>query len=206
MNSRALQLLVGLFMLLFLGAMLVLSLRVSNLSSLASEDSYGLVAKFDSVGGLKRGAIVSASGVRVGEVSQIVYDGETFEAVVNLSIDAEFHYFPIDTSASIYTAGLLGSQYIGLEPGAEDDVLKDSDEIEYTQSALVLERLIGQMLFGRSSGNDSDEDSDDSSDDDSGSSLDGVADSILDGASDDSSGGDSGNSGDSSDEDSGDGS
>ena len=205
MNSRALQLLVGLFMLLFLGAMLVLSLRVSNLSSLANEDSYGLVAKFDSVGGLKRGAIVSASGVRVGEVSEIVYDGETFEAVVNLSIDAEFHYFPIDTSASIYTAGLLGSQYIGLEPGAEDDVLQDSDEIEYTQSALVLERLIGQMLFGRSSGNDSDEDSDDSSDDDSGSSLDGVADSILDGddSSDDSSGGDSG---DSSDGDSGDGS
>ena len=191
MNSRATQLLVGLFMLLFLGAMLVLSLRVSNLSSLASEDSYGLVAKFDSVGGLKRGAIVSASGVRVGEVSEIVYDGETFEAIVNLSIDAEFHYFPIDTSASIYTAGLLGSQYVGLEPGAEDDVLKDSDEIEYTQSALVLERLIGQMLFGRSSGNDSDEDSDDSSDDDSGSSLDGVADSILDGASDDSSDGDS---------------
>ena len=201
MNSRALQLLVGLFMLLFLGAMLVLSLRVSNLSSLASEDSYGLVAKFDSVGGLKRGAIVSASGVRVGEVSEIEYDGETFEAIVNLSIDAEFHYFPIDTSASIYTAGLLGSQYVGLEPGAEDDVLKDSDEIEYTQSALVLERLIGQMLFGRSSGNDSDEDSDDSSDDDSGSSLDGVADTILDGASDDSSGEDSSESsdGDSSD-------
>ena len=191
MNSRALQLLVGLFMLLFLGAMLVLALRVSNLSSLASEDSYGLVAKFDSVGGLKRGAIVSASGVRVGEVSEIVYDGETFEAVVNLSIDAEFHYFPIDSSASIYTAGLLGSQYIGLEPGAEDDVLKDSDEIEYTQSALVLERLIGQMLFGRSSGNDSGEDADDSSDDDSGSSLDGVADTILDGASEDSSDGDS---------------
>ena len=203
MNSRALQLLVGLFMLLFLGAMLVLSLRVSNLSSLTDEDSYGLVAKFDSVGGLKRGAIVSASGVRVGEVSQIVYDGETFEAVVNLSIDADFHYFPIDTSASIYTAGLLGSQYIGLEPGAEDDVLKDSDEIEYTQSALVLERLIGQMLFGRSSGGDSEGDSDDSSDDDSGSSLDGVADSILDGASDDSSGEDSS---DSSDGDSSDGS
>ena len=203
MNSRALQLLVGLFMLLFLGAMLVLSLRVSNLSSLASEDSYGLVAKFDSVGGLKRGAIVSASGVRVGEVSQIEYDGETFEAIVNLSIDAEFHYFPIDTSASIYTAGLLGSQYVGLEPGAEDDVLKDSDEIEYTQSALVLERLIGQMLFGRSAGNDSDEDSEDSSEDDSGSSLDGVADTILEGGSDDSSGEDSS---DSSDEDSSDGS
>lgn len=152
MNSRAIELLVGLFMLIFLGAILVLALRVSNLTSLSGGESYSLVAKFEGIGGLKEGAAVSASGVRVGEVGSIEYDSETFEAVVNLSIDTKFNFFPIDTSASIYTAGLLGEQYIGLEPGAEDESLADRDEIQHTQSALVLERLIGQVLFSRSGG------------------------------------------------------
>jgi len=150
MNSRAIELLVGLFMLLFLSAMLVLALRVSNLTSLAGGDTYSLIARFENIGGLKAGAAVSASGVRVGEVSSIEYNAETFEAIVNLNIDAEFDSFPLDTSASIYTAGLLGEQYIGLEPGAEIDELVAGDEIDQTQSALVLERLIGQVLFSRS--------------------------------------------------------
>jgi len=150
MNSRAIQVLVGLFMLLFILAMLVLALRVSNLTSLSGGESYSLVAKFENIGGLKEGASVAASGVRVGEVSSIEYDAGTFEAIVNLSIDAKFNSFPLDTSASIYTAGLLGEQYIGLEPGAEIDALVDSDEIDQTQSAIVLERLIGQVLFSRS--------------------------------------------------------
>jgi len=150
MNSRAIELLVGLFMLLFLGAMLVLALRVSNLTSLSSGETYTLVAKFENIGGLSAGAGVAASGVRVGQVESIVYDSETFEAVVSLSIDAEYNTFPIDTSASIYTAGLLGEQYVGLEPGAEFDVLGNDDEIDQTQSAVVLERLIGQFLFSRS--------------------------------------------------------
>ncbi len=152
MNTRAIELLVGLFMLFFLAAMLVLALRVSNLTSLSGGESYSLTARFENIGGLKAGASVSASGVRVGEVSAIEYDGETFEAIVNLSIDTQFDSFPLDTSASIYTAGLLGEQYIGLEPGAEIDVLVNSDEIDETQSALVLERLIGQVLFSRSGG------------------------------------------------------
>jgi len=139
MNSRAIELLVGLFMLLFLSAMLVLALRVSNLTSLAGGDTYSLIARFENIGGLKAGAAVSASGVRVGEVSSIEYNAETFEAIVNLNIDAEFDSFPLDTSASIYTAGLLGEQYIGLEPGAEIDELVAGDEIDQTQSALVLE-------------------------------------------------------------------
>jgi len=152
MNSRAIEILVGLFMLLFLIAMLILSMKVSNLSSLTSGEGYTLVAKFENIGGLKPRASVAASGVKVGQVSDISYDPETFEAKVTLTIDAEFDSFPLDTTASIYTAGLLGEQYIGLDPGAEDDVLQDSDEITLTQSALVLERLIGQVLFSRSGG------------------------------------------------------
>ncbi len=152
MNSRAVKLMVGVFMLIFLAAMLVLALRVSNLTSLSGGESYSLIAKFENIGGLKSGASVSASGVRVGKVESIVYDVETFEAIVNLSIDTKFSAFPLDTSANIYTAGLLGEQYIGLEPGAELDVLVNSDEIDDTQSALVLERLIGQVLFSRSGG------------------------------------------------------
>jgi len=150
MNSRTIELLVGLFMFLFLAAMLVLALRVSNLTSLAGGDSYQLLARFENIGGLKAGASVSASGVRVGEVSSIEYDPETFEAIAVLDIDQQFDSFPLDTSASIYTAGLLGEQYIGLEPGADFDVLVNSDEIDQTQSAIVLERLIGQVLFSRS--------------------------------------------------------
>ena len=153
MNSRAIEILVGVFMLLFLGAMFMLAMKVSNLTSFSSNAGYTLVAKFENVGGLKARAAVAASGVKVGEVTEITYDPETFEASVSLSIDEKFsNTFPKDTSASIYTAGLLGEQYIGLDPGAEEDLLQNSDEITLTQSAIVLERLIGQVLFSRSGG------------------------------------------------------
>ena len=149
MKSRAIEILVGVFMLLFLAAMTVLAINVSNLTSVVSEDGYTLTAKFENVGGLRVSARVAASGVKVGEVTDIIYDPETFEAVVTLRINDDFHSFPTDTTANIFTAGLLGSQYIGLDPGAEEDVLNDSDEITLTQSAIVLERLIGQMVFNR---------------------------------------------------------
>lgn len=152
MNSRTVEVLVGVFVLLFLGAMFFLAMRVSNLTSLSSGDGYTLVAKFENIGGLKPRAPVSASGVRIGQVESIAYDAETFQASVTLSIDEAFSEFPLDTTASIYTAGLLGEQYIGLDPGAEEDFLGDGDELTYTQSALVLERLIGQVLFSRSGG------------------------------------------------------
>jgi len=152
MNSRTVEVLVGLFVLLFLAAMFVLAMRVSNLTSLSGGASYTLVAKFENIGGLKPRAPVSASGVRIGQVESIEYDAETYQANVTLSIDEDFTEFPLDTSASIYTAGLLGEQYIGLDPGAEEDYLVDGDELTYTQSALVLERLIGQVLFSRSGG------------------------------------------------------
>ena len=150
MNSRAIEILVGIFMLLFLGAMLVLALRVSNLTGIGGGAGYTLTAEFENVGGLKSGAPVSAGGVRVGQVESIEYDSETYSAVVTMGVDAEYARFPEDTTASIYTAGLLGEQYIGLEPGAEDLYLADGDQLELTQSALVLERLIGQVLFSRS--------------------------------------------------------
>ena len=150
MNSRAIEILVGIFMLLFLGAMLVLALRVSNLTGIGGGAGYTLTAEFENVGGLKSGAPVSAGGVRVGQVESIEYDSETYSAVVTMGVDAEYARFPEDTTASIYTAGLLGEQYIGLEPGAEDLYLADGDRLELTQSALVLERLIGQVLFSRS--------------------------------------------------------
>jgi len=149
MNSRTTEILVGLFMLLFLGAMTILALKVSNLTSLSRTDGYQVSANFDNVGGLRVRAPVSAGGVKVGQVSQITYDNETFEAKVTLTIDEQFNQFPTDTSASIYTAGLLGEQYIGLEPGADDEVLEQDSEIGLTQSALVLERLIGQVLLNK---------------------------------------------------------
>ena len=152
MNSRTTEILVGLFMLLFLVAMFILAMKVSNLTSLNSPAGYTLTAKFENIGGLKERAKVSASGVRVGEVTRILYDPETFEAEVTLSIEKGYDSFPLDTTASIYTSGLLGEQYIGLDPGAEEEFLQSDDEITLTQSAIVLERLIGQVLFSRSGG------------------------------------------------------
>ena len=151
--TRSIEILVGLFMVLFLAAMLILTMKVSNLTSLSGGGGYTLTAQFENIGGLKPRAPVSASGVRVGQVSSITYDPETFQANVTLSINSEFSHFPLDMTASIYTAGLLGEQYIGLDPGAEDEFLEDGAEITLTQSALVLERLIGQVLFSRSGGN-----------------------------------------------------
>lgn len=149
MNSRSVEILVGVFMALFLAAMAFLILKASNLTSLSSSSGYSLYANFENIGGLRARAPVTAGGVRVGQVSEIVYDGETFQATVTLKIDEEYDNFPEDTTASIFTAGLLGEQYIGLEPGAEDDALLPGDEITLTQSALVLERLIGQVLLNR---------------------------------------------------------
>lgn len=149
MNSRSVEILVGVFMALFLAAMAFLILKASNLSSLSGNSGYALYANFENIGGLRPRAPVTAGGVRVGQVSQIEYDAETFQATVTLKIDEKYDSFPEDTTASIYTAGLLGEQYIGLEPGAEEEVLMPEDEISLTQSALVLERLIGQVLLNR---------------------------------------------------------
>jgi phospholipid/cholesterol/gamma-HCH transport system substrate-binding protein len=146
MSTRTIEILVGIFVAAGLGALFTLAMRVSNLSALTEGEGYQIVAYFQNIGGLKVRSPVTVSGVRVGRVSSISYDPKQYQAKVILTIDPSQDYFPIDTSASIYTAGLLGEQYIALEPGAEEQTLKQGDTIEYTQSAMILEQLIGQVL------------------------------------------------------------
>jgi len=152
MAKRNIEIIVGLFVALALAALLMLAMQVSNLSGLQSGEGYRLTARFDNIGGLKVRAPITASGVLIGRVSAIRYDTEQFQAEVTLLIEADYAQFPEDSSASIFTAGLLGEQYIGLEPGAEETVLQDGDELQVTQSAMVLEELIGKFLFDKASG------------------------------------------------------
>ncbi len=148
-TTRALEIGVGLFVAAGLGALFVLAMKVSNLSAFNQADGYEIVARFDNIGGLKVRAPVTAGGVRVGRVAAIDYDSERYEAVVRLAIEPRFDRLPRDTSASIFTAGLLGEQYVGLEPGGDERYLGSGDEIRITQSALVLEQVVGQFLFSK---------------------------------------------------------
>jgi len=152
MASRSVEIIVGIFVALGLAALLVLAMKVSNLSSLQQGGGYQLTAYFSNVGGLKERAPVSASGVTVGRVVNISYDDRTYNAKVTMEIRKQYDQFPIDTSARIYTAGLLGEQYISLSPGAESETLKDGGQIRHTQSAVVLEQLIGQFLYQKGKG------------------------------------------------------
>ena len=151
MNNRTVEIGVGLFVALGLAALFMLAMQVSNLGTFISpHDSYLLKAAFENIGGLKVRSPVTVSGVRVGRVAAINYDDEAFEAVVTLRINANHDSFPEDTSASIFTAGLLGEQYIALEPGGSMDNLVDGDRLQLTQSALVMEQIIGQFLYSAS--------------------------------------------------------
>ena len=149
MSSRRIEIMVGLFVAAAVAAFFMLALKVSNMSSYGNGDSYELIARFDNIGGLKVRSPVSAGGVRIGRVSDIQYNSETYEAIVRMSIDAQYDKFPLDTAASVLTSGLLGEQFIGLEPGAEEDFLKNGDSIDLTQSALVLEQIVGQFLYSK---------------------------------------------------------
>ncbi|NDG37992.1 MAG: outer membrane lipid asymmetry maintenance protein MlaD [Betaproteobacteria bacterium] len=148
MAKRSIETLVGLFVLLGLVALLFVALKAANLSSFGSQDSYTLSARFDNIGGLKARAPVRAAGVVVGRVTAISLDPKTFQGVVTLSIERPFQ-FPKDSSAKILTAGLLGDQYVGLEAGGEVDNLAPGAVVKQTQSAVVLENLIGQFLFNK---------------------------------------------------------
>jgi phospholipid/cholesterol/gamma-HCH transport system substrate-binding protein len=148
MNRRSIEVLVGLFVLLGMGALVFLALKAANLASFGEHKGYTVSAKFDNIGGLKARAPVRSAGVTVGRVKSISLDAKTYQGVVRLEID-NFIKFPKDTSAKILTAGLLGDQYVGLEPGADDKDLGDGDVIGQTQSAVVLENLIGQLIFNR---------------------------------------------------------
>ena len=146
-NSRPVEIGVGVFVAGGLAALFMLAMQVSNLSANVSSQSYEVSAAFQNVGGLKVRSPVTVSGVRVGRVESIDYDTRAYEAVVTLRIDDKYNTFPEDTSASIYTAGLLGEQYIALQPGGSEKDLKPGDRIHLTQSALVLEQIIGQFLY-----------------------------------------------------------
>lgn len=148
-QTRTVEIAVGAFVAAGLGALFVLAMKVSTIAAVDVAEGYELVARFDNVGGLKVRAPVTVGGVRVGRVVAIDYDMDRYEAVVRLRIDRRYDRFPVDTSASILTAGLLGEQYVGLEPGGEERYLGDGDEIRLTQSALVLEKIIGQFLYSK---------------------------------------------------------
>jgi len=139
---------VGVFVTAGLAALLTLALKVGNATSVSLSDSYGVYAQFENIGGLKPRAPVKSAGVVVGRVASIGFDDQKFSARVTLRIDKRYK-FPKDTSASILTSGLLGEQYIGLDAGGDSANLGDGDEIKITQSAVVLEKLIGQFLYGK---------------------------------------------------------
>lgn len=144
--SKKTDFLVGLFVLLGALALMFMALRAGNLSSFSFEPTYTVSAKFDNVGALKARAAVKSNGVLVGRVKSISFDNQEFKAIVELSLETRYK-FPSDTSASIMTAGLLGEQYIGLTPGAEETDLAEGSEIMFTQGAVVLEELISKFLF-----------------------------------------------------------
>jgi phospholipid/cholesterol/gamma-HCH transport system substrate-binding protein len=148
-TTRTMEILVGAFMAAGFLALFFLAMRVSNLSAAGDGDGYALKARFDNIGSLKVRAPVSMAGVRLGRVEAIDFDEDAYQAVVTLRIDAAYDRLPTDTFANIYTAGLLGEQYVALDPGGSPDYLGDGDQLEHTQSALVLEQMIGQFLFNK---------------------------------------------------------
>ncbi|MBL8382428.1 MAG: outer membrane lipid asymmetry maintenance protein MlaD [Burkholderiales bacterium] len=148
MNRKITDLWVGLFVLAGFGALLVLALKAGNLASFNFSETYQVLAKFDNIGGLKVRAPVKSAGVVVGRVAKVAFDDQEYQAVVTLALDKGFQ-FPKDTSAKILTSGLLGEQYIGLSPGGADAKLGAGDKIKSTSSAMVLEELIGKLVFDK---------------------------------------------------------
>ena len=151
---RSIEMSVGIFVGIGMAALFMLAMQASNLTSLNTDGSYEVSARFDNIGGLKVRSAVKVSGVKIGEVAAIDYDTESFEAVVTMQLDDKYSQFPRDTIASIYTSGLLGEQYIGFEPGGDEKLLEHQSVIRHTQSAMVLEQIIGQFLFSKASDND----------------------------------------------------
>lgn len=148
MHRATIDFWVGIFVLMGFGAMLVLALKVGNLGLNGSNETYSVTIPFSNIGGLKARAPVRASGVTVGRVTDIIFDNKKYEANVKVEIEKGYQ-FPKDTAASILTSGILGENYVGLEAGAEEEFLKNGDRIVITQSAVVLERLIGQFLYSK---------------------------------------------------------
>jgi len=154
MDSGARELGTGLFVFLGLAALLFLATQTTDLDEYVTDQGYRVVARFDDVAGLKERALVTMAGVTIGRVESIRFDAERLEAVVTLRIESQFDRIPDDSDASILTSGLLGSKYIGLGPGGSDTYLADNSEIELTQSALVLEQIVGKFLFSQAEGDE----------------------------------------------------
>jgi len=148
MERTTLDLWVGIFVVAGIAALVMLAMKVGNLGTYNVSDAYQVQAYFTNIGGLKTKASIKSAGVVVGRVTGITLDTERYEAKVEMSLDRRYQ-FPKDTFASILTSGLLGEQYIGLEAGGDEENLKDGDKFKLTQSALVLEQLIGQALFSK---------------------------------------------------------
>ena len=148
MKKTALDFWVGLFVVVGFLAVLCLALKVGNMSSISFQSTYPVKMKFDNIGGLKPRAAVKSAGVVVGRVGSIGFDTNTYQALVTIDVNKQYQ-FPKDSSAKILTSGLLGEQYIGLEPGGDSEMLKAGDTIAMTQSAIVLENLIGQFLYSK---------------------------------------------------------
>jgi len=148
MNKKGIEVLVGCFVLLGLAGLLFLSLKAANLASFGERSGYVVTARFDNIGGLKPRAPVRSAGVTVGRVKSIALDPKSFQGVVTMELDREVQ-FPKDSSAKILTSGLLGDQFIGIEPGGDEKNLAAGDVITSTQSAVILENLIGQFLFNK---------------------------------------------------------
>ena len=148
MNRTVLDFWVGLFVIAGIGALLFLALKVGSMSTVNSSDSYEVIADFQNIGGLKPQAAVRSAGVVVGRVESITFDDKTFQARVTLAMEDRYA-FPKDSSLKILTSGLLGEQYIGIEAGADEKNLAAGDRITSTQSAVVLENLIGQLLYSK---------------------------------------------------------
>jgi len=146
MNTKNTEILVGLFIAIGLASLFMLAMKVSNLNIYNNDSGYEITANFDDISGLKIKSPVTMAGVRIGRVSDILFDSQTFEAVVRIRIESQYNALPKDTSASIYTAGLLGEKYIGLEPGGDEENLQQNDKLKLTQSSLVLEKLISRFV------------------------------------------------------------
>ena len=144
-STRAVELSTGLFVLLGFAALFFLVTQITN-RQLSLNDSYEVYAHFENIGSLKPGAAVSIAGVTVGRVESIVFDQQIYKAVVRMRINSRYDKIPVDSDASIMTSGLLGGQYIGITVGGADEYLKDGDQIEFVQDALVLENLINPLV------------------------------------------------------------
>ena len=155
MDRSMVDLWVGLFVAVGIGALLFLALKAGNVDSIIKSEGYSVSAEFGNIGGLKAKAPVKSAGVIVGRVSSVNFSNQSLRAVVKLDLDERFQ-FPKDSSASILTAGLLGDQFVGIDPGGSLENLVEGDRLRITQSAIVLEKVIGQFLYGKMSETNSD--------------------------------------------------